>query len=226
MNKVRLNSKPIKKDLPVKRFRTQAAWEKWLSANHEKSSGVWLELAKKNSGVRSVNYAEALEVALCHGWIDGQTASVDATWYRQRFTPRRARSKWSQINRAAVEKLYAAGRLSPAGIREMEAAQKDGRWEAAYPSSKNMTVPADLEAELEKSPRARRTFDQLDRQNRFAILYRLYDAKKPETRQRRLKEFLRKLRAGESILTSGGAGGRRGGEAEAEKVGADSGESA
>jgi uncharacterized protein YdeI (YjbR/CyaY-like superfamily) len=200
MNKVQLRSKPIKKDLPVKRFRTQAAWEKWLSANHENSSGIWLELAKKSSGVASVNYAEALEVALCYGWIDGQTASVDATWYRQRFTPRRARSKWSQINRTAVEKLYAAGRLSPAGIREMEAAKKDGRWEAAYPSSKNMTVPPDLEDELDKHPKARRNFEQLDRQSRFAILYRLLDARKPESRQRRLNEFLRKLRVGESIL--------------------------
>lgn len=187
-------------DLPVKRFRTQAAWEKWLSANHEKAPGVWLEFAKKNSGVASVNYAEALEVALCYGWIDGQTASVDATWYRQRFTPRRPRSKWSQINRERVEKLHAAGRLSPAGIREMEAAQKDGRWAAAYPSSRNMTVPPDLEARLDRDPRARRNFEQLDRQSRFAILYRLLDAKKPETRQRRLDEFVRKLQAGESIL--------------------------
>jgi uncharacterized protein YdeI (YjbR/CyaY-like superfamily) len=191
---------PPKKDLPVKRFRTQAAWEKWLAANHEKSSGVWLELAKKSSGVPSVNYAEALEVALCYGWIDGQTASVDTTWYRQRFTPRRPRSKWSQINRAAVEKLHAEGRLSPAGIREMEAAQKDGRWEAAYPSSRNMTVPPDLESELEKYPKARRYFEQLDRQSRVAILYRLYDAKKPETRQRRLEEFVRKLKSGEAII--------------------------
>ncbi|HEX2251132.1 MAG TPA: YdeI/OmpD-associated family protein [Gemmatimonadales bacterium] len=191
---------PPKKDLPVKRFRTQAAWEKWLAANHEKSSGVWLELAKKSSGVPSVSYAEALEVALCYGWIDGQTASVDTTWYRQRFTPRRPRSKWSQINRAAVEKLHAEGRLSPAGIREMEAAQKDGRWEAAYPSSRNMTVPPDLESELEKYPKARRYFEQLDRQSRVAILYRLYDAKKPETRQRRLEEFVRKLKSGEAII--------------------------
>ena len=152
-----------------------------------------------------MSYAEALEVALCYGWIDGQTASVDAVWYRQRFTPRRPKSKWSQINRAAVEKLHAAGRLSPAGIREMVAAKKDGRWEAAYPSSRNMIVPPDLETALETHPRARRNFEQLDRQSRFAILYRLYDAKRPETRQRRLDEFVRKLEAGESILTGGQA---------------------
>jgi uncharacterized protein YdeI (YjbR/CyaY-like superfamily) len=186
--------------LPVKRFRTKAAWEKWLSAQHEKSPGVWLEFAKKNSGVASVNYAEALEVALCHGWIDGQVASVDETWYRQRFTPRRPRSKWSRINRAAVEKLHAAGRLSPAGIREMEAAQRDGRWDAAYPSPRNMTVPDDLAAALDDYPRARETFERLDSQNRYAILYRLLDAKRPETRQRRLEEFVRILLEGKKPL--------------------------
>jgi uncharacterized protein YdeI (YjbR/CyaY-like superfamily) len=191
---------PPKRDLQVKRFRSQAAWEKWLAAQHEKSPGVWLELAKKNSGIASVNYAEALEVALCYGWIDGQTLSVDETWYRQRFTPRRPRSKWSQINRAAVEKLHAAGRLSPAGIREMEAAQRDGRWEAAYPSARNMTVPEDLAAALETHPRARKNFEQLDRQNRTAILYRLLDAKRPETRQRRLEQFVRMLREGKKLL--------------------------
>lgn len=189
-----------KKDLPVKRFRTKAAWEKWLAAQHEKSPGVWLEFAKKNTGVTSVNYAEALEVALCHGWIDGQIASVDETWYRQRFTPRRPKSKWSQINRAAVEKLHAAGRLSPVAIREMEAAQRDGRWDAAYPSPRNMTVPDDLAAALEDHPRAKESFERLDSQNRYAILYRLLGAKRAETRQRRLEEFVRLLREGKKPL--------------------------
>jgi uncharacterized protein YdeI (YjbR/CyaY-like superfamily) len=189
-----------KKDLPVKRFRTRAAWERWLAAQHEKSPGVWFEFAKKNSGVASVSYAEALEVALCHGWIDGQIASVDETWYRQRFTPRRPRSKWSRINRAAVEKLHAAGRLSPAGIQEMEAAQRDGRWDAAYPSPRNMTVPDDLAAALADYPRARETFERLDSQNRYAILYRLLDAKRQETRQRRLEEFVLILREGKKPL--------------------------
>lgn len=191
---------PAKRDLPVKRFRTMAAWEKWLAAQHEKSPGVWLEFAKKNSGVTSVNYAEALEVALCHGWIDGQVASVDGTWYRQRFTPRRPKSKWSRINRAAVEQLHAAGRLSPAAIREMEAAQRDGRWDAAYPSPRNMTVPEDLALALEALPRAKDNFERLDSQNRYAVLYRLLDAKRPETRQRRLEEFVRLLAKGEKPL--------------------------
>ena len=189
-----------KKDLPVKRFRTRAAWEKWLAAQHEKSPGVWLEFAKKHSGVASVNYTEVLEVALCHGWIDGQIAPVDDTWYRQRFTPRRSRSKWSRINRAAVEKLHAAGRLSPAGIREMEAAQRDGRWDAAYPSPRNMTVPEDLAAALQAHPRAQENFERLDSQNRYAILYRLLAPKRPETRQRRLEEFVRLLREGKKPL--------------------------
>ncbi len=161
--------------------------------------GVWLEFAKKGSGVTSITYKEALEVALCYGWIDGQTMSVDAKRYRQRFTPRRARSKWSQINRAWVERLDAAGRLAPAGRRQMEAAQRDGRWEAAYPSPGRITVPEDLRAELEKDPGARRFFEQLDSQNRYAILYRLHDAKKAETRQRRLETFMRMLRAGETL---------------------------
>jgi uncharacterized protein YdeI (YjbR/CyaY-like superfamily) len=189
-----------KRELPVKRFRSQEAWRKWLHANHEQSQGVWLEFAKKASGQASVNYKEALEVALCYGWIDGQTAAVDEIWYRQRFMPRRPRSRWSQINRASVERLHAEGRLAPAGIREMEAAQRDGRWEAAYPSPRNITVPPDLEAALEKNARARRAFEQLDRQNRFAILYRLHDARKPETRERRLGEFVDMLARGETPL--------------------------
>lgn len=186
-------------DLPVKRFRSRATWERWLLTHHEASDGIWLEMAKKQSGLPSVSHAEALEVALCCGWIDGQTMSVDANWYRQRFTPRRPRSKWSQINCAAVERLHAEGRLTPAGIREMDAARADGRWEAAYASSSRMTVPDDLAARLKTNPRARRFFEQLDSRNRYAILYRLHDAKRPETRQRRLEKFVQMLEAGETL---------------------------
>ncbi|HET7603199.1 MAG TPA: YdeI/OmpD-associated family protein [Gemmatimonadales bacterium] len=186
-------------DLPVKRFRSRATWERWLLTHHEASDGIWLEMAKKQSGLPSVSHAEALEVALCCGWIDGQTMSVDANWYRQRFTPRRPRSKWSQINCAAVERLHAEGRLTPAGIREMDAARADGRWEAAYASSSRMTVPDDLAARLQTNPRARRFFEQLDSRNRYAILYRLHDAKRPETRQRRLEKFVQMLEAGETL---------------------------
>jgi uncharacterized protein YdeI (YjbR/CyaY-like superfamily) len=186
-------------DLPVKRFRSRATWERWLLTHHEASDGIWLEMAKKQSGLPSVSHAEALEVALCCGWIDGQTMSVDANWYRQRFTPRRPRSKWSQINCAAVERLHAEGRLTPAGIRETDAARADGRWEAAYASSSRMTVPDDLAARLKTNPRARRFFEQLDSRNRYAILYRLHDAKRPETRQRRLEKFVQMLEAGETL---------------------------
>ena len=186
-------------DLPVRRFATRAAWEKWLAANHERSPGVWVELPKKGSERASVTRAEALEVALCYGWIDSQVHSMDEERYRQRFTPRRARSKWSKINCAAVERLNAESRLAPAGIREMEAAKRDGRWEAAYASPKAMVVPPDLEARLAKSSRARRAFEQLDGQNRYAILYRLHDAKRPETRQRRLEQFVAMLEAGRAI---------------------------
>jgi uncharacterized protein YdeI (YjbR/CyaY-like superfamily) len=190
----------MKPDLPVKRFRSRAAWAAWLERQHEKSPGVWLEFAKKSSGLASVNYAQALEVALCYGWIDGQTKSVDADWYRQRFTPRRPRSKWSQINRASVERLHAEGRLSAAGIREMEAAQQDGRWAAAYPSPSRIRPPEDLQTALEANPKAKRFFEQLDSTNRYAIMYRLHDARKPETRARRLQEFVRMLKAGETLL--------------------------
>ena len=123
-------SSPPKPDLPVKRFRTKAAWQSWLEAQHETSPGLWVEIAKRDSGLASVTYAEAVEVALCYGWIDGLAASVDAKYYRQRFTPRRPRSNWSQLNCAAVERLHAEGRLARAGVRAMEAAKRDGRWAA------------------------------------------------------------------------------------------------
>ena len=187
------------KELPAKRFRSRAAWEAWLMKHHDTSPGLWVEFAKKGSGLISLSRPDALEVALCHGWIDSQAASVDDRLFRQRFTPRRARSKWSQINCAAVERLHAEGRLTPAGVREMEAAKRDGRWDAAYASPRTITVPDDLQAQLDANPSARRFFDQLDSQNRYAILYRLQDAKRPETRQRRLEKFVRMLEAGETL---------------------------
>jgi uncharacterized protein YdeI (YjbR/CyaY-like superfamily) len=192
-------TRKTERDLPVKRFASRAAWDTWLRRHHETSQGVWLEMAKKGSAERSVSHAAALEVALCCGWIDGQTASVDAEWYRQRFTPRTSRSKWSRINRESVEQLHLRGLLTPAGVREMEAAKKNGRWERAYASQRAMTVPPDLEAQLKKSPRARRFFEQLDSKNRYAVLYRLQDAKRPETRERRLEKFVRMLEARETL---------------------------
>ena len=191
--------KVAKDDLPVRRFASRAVWEKWLTANHDRSPGVWIELAKKDSGVGSVSRADALEVALCYGWIDSQSMTVDEKRYRQRFTPRRSRSKWSKINCAAVERLHAEGRLAPAGIREMEAAKGDGRWEAAYDSPRTIAVPPDLGARLAKNARARRAFEKLDSQNRYAILYRLHHAKRADTRQRRLDQFVAMLEAGRTL---------------------------
>jgi uncharacterized protein YdeI (YjbR/CyaY-like superfamily) len=149
--------------------------------------------------VPSIDHAQALETALRYGWIDGQAASVDEKRFRQRFTPRRSRSKWSKINCAAVERLLAEGRLAPAGQREMEAAKADGRWAAAYDSPRNIQVPEDLAAELRTRPAARQFFEQLDSRNRYAILYRLSDAKKPETRRRRLEQFVHLLEAGKTL---------------------------
>jgi uncharacterized protein YdeI (YjbR/CyaY-like superfamily) len=187
------------KELPVKRFASRSAWQAWLAKYHASARGIWLELAKKDSGLPSLTRPEALEVALCYGWIDGQAASVDAQWWRQRFTPRRPRSKWSRINCAAVERLHAEGRLAPAGIREMQAAKRDGRWEAAYASPRTMAVPEDFQAALVDHPRARRAFEQLDSRNRYALLYRLHDAKRAETRARRVARFIGMLEAGATL---------------------------
>jgi uncharacterized protein YdeI (YjbR/CyaY-like superfamily) len=188
-----------KDGLPVRRFASRGSWQKWLAANHERSPGMWVELAKKDSGLTSVSRADALEVALCYGWIDSQSMTVDQQRYLQRFTPRRPKSKWSKINCAAVERLHADGRLAPAGLREMEAAKRDGRWEAAYDSPRTIAVPADLEARLEKNARARRAFERLDSQNRYAILYRLHHATRSDTRLRRLDQFVAMLEAGRTI---------------------------
>ncbi len=189
-----------KQNLLTKRFASQAAWDAWLDRHHGTSAGVWLQLARKDSGIASVTHPEALETALCYGWIDGQAAaSDDSRFWRLRFTPRRPRSKWSRINCAAVERLQAQGRLKMAGIREVEAAKADGRWDAAYASQRTMAVPEDLQSELDAHPRATRFFEQLDSRNRYAILYRIHDAKKPDTRLRRIEKFVRMLEAEETI---------------------------
>jgi uncharacterized protein YdeI (YjbR/CyaY-like superfamily) len=188
-----------KSELPTLFFESQAAWRKWLAANHAKAPGVWIKYARKAAGVKSITYAEAVEEALCHGWIDGQAQSGDETYYLQRFTPRAARSKWSQINRAKALALIEAGRMKPAGLREVERAKADGRWEAAYESPSAAQVPEDLAKALAKSKRARAFFDQLDGRNRYAILHRLHGAKKPETRARRLAKFVDMLKEGRKI---------------------------
>ena len=178
---------------PLKLFRSRGAWAKWLDTHHGEQAGVWMKFAKKGTGVTTVTYAEALEVALCYGWIDAQARGLDETYYLQRFLPRRARSKWSKINREAATRLIEAGLMQPPGLAEVERAKADGRWDAAYEPVRSATVPEDLQRELDRDPAAREFFETLNSQNRYAILYRLADAKRPETRARRLAQFVEML---------------------------------
>jgi uncharacterized protein YdeI (YjbR/CyaY-like superfamily) len=186
-------------DISQLSFASPAEWEAWLEANHASSDGVWIKMAKKGSGIDSVRYPEVLDSALCFGWIDARREALDETHFLQRFTPRRARSRWSRINRDKAEKLIAEKRMRPAGLAEVQRAKADGRWAAAYEGQRTSTVPDDLRRELDARPRAAEFFAQLSSQNRYAILYRLQDAKKPETRARRLQTFVAMLEAGETL---------------------------
>jgi uncharacterized protein YdeI (YjbR/CyaY-like superfamily) len=186
-------------DTPILSFASPSEWEEWLSANHVSSPGVWIKIANKEAGIESVRYPEVLESALCFGWIDGRRRAHDERSFLQRFTPRRSRSRWSRINREKAERLIAEGRMRPAGLAEVERARADGRWDAAYESQSEIVVPDDLQRELDARPEAGAFFSQLSSQNRYAILYRLGDAKRPETRARRLAKFVAMLEAGETI---------------------------
>jgi uncharacterized protein YdeI (YjbR/CyaY-like superfamily) len=186
-------------DLPILLFASPPDLEGWLEKNHASLAGLWLKIAKKGSGVESVSYAEALELALCFGWIDSQKRGFDKRHFLQRFTPRRPRGKWSLINREKAEGLIASGAMRPAGLAEVEAAKADGRWQAAYAGQRTAEVPEDLQAELDRNDAAREFFATLDSANRYAILYRLQEAKKPETRERRLRKFIGMLERGEKI---------------------------
>jgi uncharacterized protein YdeI (YjbR/CyaY-like superfamily) len=186
-------------ELPIHLFADPGALEAWLDENHDSSDGLWLKIAKKGTGKSSVTYAEALELALCFGWIDSQKRGFDEEYFLQRFTPRRPRGRWSKINREKAEALIAAERMRPAGLAEVEAAKADGRWEAAYAGQRTAEVPADLQRELDASPAASEFFAGLDSANRYAVIYRLNDAKKPETRERRLRKFVAMLERGEKI---------------------------
>jgi uncharacterized protein YdeI (YjbR/CyaY-like superfamily) len=186
-------------DLPVILFPSAAELEAWLEREHGASEGVWVKIAKKGSGMVSVSYAEIVELGLCFGWIDGQARRHDERHYLQRFTPRRPRSKWSRLNRDRVEALITAGRVRPSGLAAVEAAKADGRWDAAYEPPSTAEVPPDLERELKRDPAARDAFEKLDSNNRYAIIYRLNDAKRPETRKRRLRKYVEMLGRGERI---------------------------
>jgi uncharacterized protein YdeI (YjbR/CyaY-like superfamily) len=186
-------------DLPVEEFATAKAWERWLTRHHTTSPGVWLKIAKKGSDATTVAIVDAIEVALCYGWIDGLRHAHDDTYFRQRFTPRKPRSRWSRINRDRAEALIAAGRMRAAGQAQVDAAMADGRWESAYAGSRTMEVPDDLTRALRRTTKARRAFDALDSANRYAILWRIHDAKRPETRARRIEQFVTMLEEGRTI---------------------------
>jgi uncharacterized protein YdeI (YjbR/CyaY-like superfamily) len=182
-----------KAELPILQFDSQADWGAWLERRHASSQGAWLKFAKKASGVATVTHAEALEEALCYGWIDGQAAPFDESFHLIRFTPRRPRSKWSQLNRDKVERLTNERRMKPAGLAQVQAAKEDGRWEAAYPPASAATVPEDLQRALDENPKAKAFFETLKGTNRYAIIYRVHDAKRPETRARRIAQYVAML---------------------------------
>jgi uncharacterized protein YdeI (YjbR/CyaY-like superfamily) len=186
-------------ELPIIEFADLAEWERWLAANGGTCDGIWLKFAKVGAAKPTITKKEAIDGALCQGWIDGQIAKYDDHYFLTRFTPRRARSKWSMINRERAEQLIQEDRMRPAGLREIERAKADGRWEAAYHSASRAQVPPELVAALAAAPAAKRNFDALDSANRYAILYRLQDAKRPETRAARLTKFVEMLARGDTL---------------------------
>jgi uncharacterized protein YdeI (YjbR/CyaY-like superfamily) len=188
-----------KAEQPILFFATPVELEAWIDEHGEESDGIWLKFAKKDSGIESVVYAEAVEIALSHGWIDGQAKRLDDDHYLQHFTPRRSRSKWSRINREKAERLIAEGRMRAGGLREIERAKEDGRWEDAYDSPSTATVPDDFQAALDAEPAAAEFFASLGSTKRYSFLYRITDAKRPETRAKRIAEYVELLARGETL---------------------------
>ena len=188
-------------ELPIMLFEHQEAWAAWLEPNHADSRGLWLQHAKKAADLASVSYAEALDVALCYGWIDGQKKSYDESSWLQKWTPRGAKSIWSKINREKVLKLIEHGQMKPAGLEAVERARQDGRWEAAYDSHRTATVPSDLQAVLDSNAAASAFFASLNSTNRYAILFRIQTAKKAETRAKRIQAFIGMLERHEKLHT-------------------------
>jgi uncharacterized protein YdeI (YjbR/CyaY-like superfamily) len=186
-------------ELPILPFASQSKWADWLAKQHGKSAGVWLQLAKKDSGIPSVTYAEALDIALCYGWIDGQKKSFDEKYFLQKFTPRRPKSIWSKINVEKVERLIASGQMKPAGLKAIEAAKADGRWAQAYSSQKNISVPEDFQSALDGNKKAKAFFETLNSANRYSFLFRIETARKAETRAKRIQQFVEMLEKGEKF---------------------------
>jgi len=186
-------------ELPILPFESKKEWADWLAKQHDKSTGVWLKLAKKATGIPSVTYAEALDVALCYGWIDGQKGSFDDKYWLQKFTSRGPKSIWSKINTEKVERLIAGGEMKSAGLKAIEAAKKDGRWDAAYASQKNISMPEDFQAALNKNKKAQAFFDTLKSSDRYSFLFRIQTAKKAETRAKRIQQFIEMLEKNEKF---------------------------
>ena len=198
-NEMQCGNKAVKPDLPTLAFTTTEDFTSWLAKHHKVSSGIWIRLFKIKSGVPTITYAEALDIALCYGWIDGQKKAYDTESWLQKFTPRRHKSIWSKRNREHVERLDKSGMMEAAGIEEVEAAKADGRWEQAYESSTNMIVPTDFLNELAKNKKAEAFFKTLNKTNIYSIVWRLQTAKKPETRNKRMKAILEMLKKGEKF---------------------------
>ena len=188
-----------KTELPVLAFASSVDWERWLEAQAPASPGLWLKLAKAGSGISSVSKQEAVDAALCHGWIDGQLDKFDSEYFLVRFTPRRAKGKWSEVNRQRALALIEAGRMRAGGVREIDRAKQDGRWNTAYAPQSRATVPSDFQAALDRDPGAKDNFAALDSANRYAMLFRIAEAKRPQTRAQRIEKFVAMLRRGEAI---------------------------
>ena len=186
-------------ELPVLPCTKKKKWTSWLAKQHEKSRGVWLQLAKKDSGIPSVTYEEAVDAALCYGWIDGQKKGYDDKYWLQKFTPRGPKSIWSKINTEKAERLIASGEMKPAGLKAIEAARQDGRWEAAYASQKNISIPEDFQAALDKNGNAKAIFSTLKSAERSSILFRIQTAKRPETRAKRIQQFVEMMERNEKV---------------------------
>ncbi|MEO6902035.1 MAG: YdeI/OmpD-associated family protein [Bacteroidia bacterium] len=198
-NKIQDKNIVVKQDLPILSFTSIKELNSWLAKHNTSSTGIWIRLFKKNSDVTTITYSEALDVALCYGWIDGQKKTYDTESWLQKFTPRRPKSIWSKRNREHIERLEKAGQMKAGGIKQVEAAKTDGRWEQAYDSPSNMVVPADFLKELAKNKNAETFFKTLNKTNTYAIVWRLQTAKKPETRDKRMKAIIEMLTNGEKF---------------------------
>ncbi|TCM91083.1 uncharacterized protein YdeI (YjbR/CyaY-like superfamily) [Paenibacillus sp. BK033] len=189
-------------ELPILHFPDQPAFERWLAEQYDQSSGIWLQISKKNAASPSVTYHEALDVALCYGWIDSHKRKHDEESWIQRFSPRGPKSIWSQINKDKAEALLAAGKMQPSGLKAIEIAKQNGLWDKAYESQSNAAIPEDFALELARSEKAQQFFETLDKQNRYAILFRIHNAKKQETRVKKIRQFIEMLEKGEKIYPS------------------------